>query len=44
MNDVRVQNAAVRLAPGDFIRFGYNGQPFELQVDNTPSVSCCTEL
>merc|ERR1712154_433707 len=33
VNDVRVQNAAVRLASGDHIRFGYNGQPFELQVD-----------
>ncbi|CAL1541605.1 unnamed protein product [Lymnaea stagnalis] len=39
VNDVRVQNAAVRLAPGDHIRFGYNGQPFELQVENHPQVS-----
>ena len=39
VNEVRVQNAAVRLAPGDQIRFGYNGQPFELQVDNQTQVN-----
>lgn len=39
VNDVRIQNAAVRLAPGDYVRFGYNGQPFELQVENQPQVS-----
>ncbi|XP_012938501.1 forkhead-associated domain-containing protein 1 [Aplysia californica] len=39
VNDVRVQNAAVRLAPGDHIRFGYNGQPFELQVDSVTQSS-----
>ncbi|XP_052820992.1 forkhead-associated domain-containing protein 1-like isoform X2 [Mya arenaria] len=36
VNDVRVQNAAVRLAPGDVIRFGYCGQPYELNIDNPP--------
>ena len=35
VNDVRVQNAAVRLAPGDRIRFGYNGLPYELHVEQT---------
>ncbi|RUS91056.1 hypothetical protein EGW08_001184 [Elysia chlorotica] len=39
VNEVRVQNAAVRLAPGDQIRFGYNGQPFELQVDNQTQIT-----
>lgn len=39
MNDVRVQNAAVRLAPGDIIRFGYGGTPYELNIDNPPPVS-----
>ncbi|KAK3757836.1 hypothetical protein RRG08_049118 [Elysia crispata] len=39
VNEVRVQNAAVRLAPGDQIRFGYNGQPFELQVDNQTQIA-----
>ncbi|XP_064642257.1 forkhead-associated domain-containing protein 1-like [Lineus longissimus] len=40
VNDCRVQNAAVRLAPGDIIRFGYNGQPYELQIDIPQMVSC----
>ncbi|GFS06405.1 forkhead-associated domain-containing protein 1 [Elysia marginata] len=39
VNEVRVQNAAVRLAPGDQIRFGYNGQPFELQIDNQTQIT-----
>jgi hypothetical protein len=39
VNDVRVQNAAVRLAPGDRIRFGYNGAPYELQVEQATNVS-----
>ncbi|XP_052213963.1 forkhead-associated domain-containing protein 1-like isoform X2 [Dreissena polymorpha] len=34
VNDVRVQNAAVRLAPGDVIRFG--GIPYELYIENPP--------
>ena len=39
VNDCRVQNAAVRLAPGDSIRFGYGGVPYELQVENPAQVS-----
>ncbi|BFZ23626.1 hypothetical protein BsWGS_26664 [Bradybaena similaris] len=39
VNEVRVQNAAVRLAPGDLIRFGYNGQTFELVVQSDTQVS-----
>ncbi|XP_071476887.1 forkhead-associated domain-containing protein 1-like [Diadema antillarum] len=34
VNDCRVQNAAVRLAPGDVIRFGYSGLPHELEVED----------
>lgn len=33
VNECRVQNAAVRLAPGDVIRFGYGNAGFEFQVD-----------
>ncbi|KAJ8320668.1 hypothetical protein KUTeg_002255 [Tegillarca granosa] len=36
VNDVRVQNATVRLAPCDIIRFGYAGMPYELLIDNPP--------
>ncbi|XP_071805645.1 forkhead-associated domain-containing protein 1-like isoform X1 [Asterias amurensis] len=39
VNDCRVQNAAVRLAPGDIIRFGYSGIPMELDVEDAPMVS-----
>ncbi|XP_071840349.1 forkhead-associated domain-containing protein 1-like isoform X2 [Apostichopus japonicus] len=39
VNDCRVQNAAVRLAPGDVIRFGYAGVPHELVMDDTMQVS-----
>ena len=39
VNDVRVQNAAVRLAPGDIVRFGYGGTPYELNIENPPPVS-----
>ena len=39
VNDVRVQNAAVRLAPGDVIRFSYGGMPYELNIENPPPVS-----
>ncbi|XP_015760539.1 PREDICTED: forkhead-associated domain-containing protein 1-like isoform X7 [Acropora digitifera] len=33
INDCRVQNAAVRLAPGDVVRFGYRNAGFDFQVD-----------
>ncbi|XP_041377667.1 forkhead-associated domain-containing protein 1-like isoform X2 [Gigantopelta aegis] len=39
VNDTRVQNAAVRLAPGDIIRFGYNGTPYELHIENKPPIA-----
>ena len=38
VNDCRVQNAAVRLAPGDLIRFGADGNSYELQVDTSGQV------
>ncbi len=38
VNDCRVQNAAVRLAPGDYIRFGCSGSVYELDVDSQTQV------
>ncbi|CAF0940971.1 unnamed protein product [Adineta ricciae] len=35
VHDCRVQNAAVRLADGDILRFGYNGLPLEFRVEQT---------
>ncbi|XP_043540929.1 forkhead-associated domain-containing protein 1-like, partial [Chiloscyllium plagiosum] len=37
VNDCRIQNAAVRLAPGDVLRFGIGGDTFELLVETVPS-------
>ena len=34
VNDCRVQNAAVRLASRDVIRFGFSGLPYELEVED----------
>ncbi|XP_022090335.1 forkhead-associated domain-containing protein 1-like isoform X2 [Acanthaster planci] len=39
VNDCRVQNAAVRLAPGDIVRFSYSGVPMELDVEDAPQVT-----
>ncbi|CAH1240697.1 FHAD1 [Branchiostoma lanceolatum] len=36
VNDCRIQNAAVRLAPGDMIQFGFGGMPYELVVEDAP--------
>lgn len=33
VHDCRVQNAAVRLADGDLIRFGFNGLPLEFRTE-----------
>ncbi len=33
VHDCRVQNAAVRLADGDLIRFGFNGLPLEFRIE-----------
>ena len=39
VNDCRVQNAAVRLASGDLIRFGGDGNSYELHVDTIGQVT-----
>lgn len=38
VNDCRVQNAAVRLAPGDVIVFGYGSSPYMLEVESERQV------
>ncbi|XP_066547645.1 forkhead-associated domain-containing protein 1 isoform X1 [Amia ocellicauda] len=40
VNDCRIHNATVRLAPGDQLHFGYGGHTYELAVDTSPSLSC----
>ncbi|XP_048470852.1 forkhead-associated domain-containing protein 1-like [Rhincodon typus] len=40
VNDCRIQNAAVRLAPGDVLRFGTGGDAYELLVETVPSMFC----
>ncbi|XP_072101538.1 forkhead-associated domain-containing protein 1-like isoform X2 [Mobula birostris] len=40
VNDCRIQNAAVRLAPGDVLRFGIGGDTYEMVVETVPSVLC----
>ncbi|XP_048767224.2 forkhead-associated domain-containing protein 1-like isoform X2 [Ostrea edulis] len=40
VNDCRIQNAAIRLAPGDQIKFGYMGMLYEFAVDTQQNVSC----
>ncbi|OXB64374.1 hypothetical protein ASZ78_009957 [Callipepla squamata] len=36
VNGCQVQNAAVYVGPGDIVRFGAQGEPFELVVDGGP--------
>ncbi|NXK56713.1 FHAD1 protein, partial [Chauna torquata] len=38
VNGCQVQNAAVRVSPGDILRFGSQGAFFELVVDGIPQV------
>jgi pSer/pThr/pTyr-binding forkhead associated (FHA) protein len=33
VHECRVQNAAVRLADGDFLRFGFHGLPLEFRIE-----------
>ncbi|XP_043916364.1 forkhead-associated domain-containing protein 1, partial [Protopterus annectens] len=40
VNDCRIQNAAVRLAAGDLLRFGTGGAFYEFVVDCSPQFSC----
>ncbi|XP_008121877.2 forkhead-associated domain-containing protein 1 isoform X1 [Anolis carolinensis] len=39
VNDCQVQNAAVRVSPGDLLRFGASSTAFELALDSAPQVS-----
>ncbi|XP_053256499.1 forkhead-associated domain-containing protein 1 [Podarcis raffonei] len=39
VNDCHIQNAAVKVSPGDILRFGSNGTAFELVLENGPQVS-----
>ncbi|XP_042335748.1 forkhead-associated domain-containing protein 1 isoform X2 [Sceloporus undulatus] len=36
VNDCQIQNAAVKVGPGDVLHFGPNGAAFELVLDNAP--------
>lgn len=38
VNGCQVQNAAVRVSPGDILHFGAQGASFELVVDEVPQV------
>ncbi|XP_061457663.1 forkhead-associated domain-containing protein 1 isoform X2 [Rhineura floridana] len=40
VNDCHIQNAAVKVSPGDILRFGSNGTIFELVLENAPQVFC----
>ncbi|XP_055467422.1 forkhead-associated domain-containing protein 1 [Psammomys obesus] len=39
INDCHIQNVAVKLIPGDILRFGSTGLTYELVVENPPQVS-----
>ncbi|KAM8791548.1 forkhead-associated domain-containing protein 1 isoform 2-T4 [Rhynchonycteris naso] len=39
VNECHIQNVAVKLFPGDILRFGLEGLTYELVVENAPSVS-----
>ncbi|XP_038602792.1 forkhead-associated domain-containing protein 1 isoform X2 [Tachyglossus aculeatus] len=39
VNDCHIQNAAVKLEPGDILRFGARGPSYELVVENSPQFS-----
>ncbi|XP_019061024.1 forkhead-associated domain-containing protein 1 isoform X8 [Fukomys damarensis] len=40
VNECHVQNVAVKLIPGDILRFGSAGLTYELVIENPPQVSC----
>uniref|UniRef100_A0A8C6QE78 Forkhead-associated phosphopeptide binding domain 1 n=1 Tax=Nannospalax galili TaxID=1026970 RepID=A0A8C6QE78_NANGA len=40
VNECHIQNVAVRLIPGDILRFGSMGLTYELVIENPPQVSC----
>ncbi|XP_047584210.1 forkhead-associated domain-containing protein 1 isoform X2 [Lutra lutra] len=39
VNECHIQNVAVKLLPGDILRFGSGGLTYELVIENAPSVS-----
>ncbi|XP_059572314.1 forkhead-associated domain-containing protein 1 isoform X5 [Alligator mississippiensis] len=39
VNDCQIQNAAVRVGPGDILRFGSGGTSYELAIENAPQMS-----
>ena len=39
VNECHIQNVAVKLLPGDILRFGSAGLTYELVIENPPSVS-----
>ncbi|KAM5248703.1 forkhead-associated domain-containing protein 1 [Ctenodactylus gundi] len=39
VNDCHIQNVAVKLVPGDILRFGATGLTYELVIENPPQVS-----
>ncbi|KAM6435476.1 forkhead-associated domain-containing protein 1 isoform 2-T2 [Liasis olivaceus] len=40
VNDCHIQNVAVKVGPGDVLRFGSGGLAFELVLDHPPQVPC----
>jgi pSer/pThr/pTyr-binding forkhead associated (FHA) protein len=42
VHECRVQNAAVRLANADFIRFGFNGFPLEFRIEQQQQEIVCS--
>lgn len=38
VNDCRILNAAVRLSPGDVLRFSHTGTSYEFLIDNQTQV------
>ncbi|XP_029434604.1 forkhead-associated domain-containing protein 1 [Rhinatrema bivittatum] len=40
VNDCHIQNAAVKLSPGDVLRFGSSGIAYELLLENTSQMFC----
>uniref|UniRef100_A0A8C2QPT6 Forkhead-associated phosphopeptide binding domain 1 n=1 Tax=Cricetulus griseus TaxID=10029 RepID=A0A8C2QPT6_CRIGR len=40
VNECHIQNVAVKLIPGDILRFGSTGLTYELVIENSPQVSC----
>lgn len=41
INDTRIQNAAVRLAPFDQIRFGFGGAIYQFELDDVSGTHSC---